>query len=164
MEGINEAEGEEGEDILKRSATAFAAHSLVEDLRCRGFVDRLSAADIQSMSTQSGRPGEAAGGRPTSMVVAQDSVAPAQFTLQDSTETSNSLGATSKSSKIPSSVVDFAAELLHGGERANIVVRIRSAKVAFVEVISWDFVTEMTDLLSRTHYTVWIPVLAQYLW
>ncbi|KAJ7145542.1 hypothetical protein C8R44DRAFT_166 [Mycena epipterygia] len=46
---------------------------------------------------------------------------------------------------------DFAEDPLYGGERANIVIRIGSSlreNVCFVEVISWDFATGITELLS----------------
>ncbi|KAJ7116958.1 hypothetical protein C8R44DRAFT_202522 [Mycena epipterygia] len=51
---------------------------------------------------------------------------------------------------------DFATEVLPGGERVNIVMRIKSwvtQNLSLVEVISWDLGTGITELLSRTEYT-----------
>ncbi|KAJ7126007.1 hypothetical protein C8R44DRAFT_979919 [Mycena epipterygia] len=53
-----------------------------------------------------------------------------------------------------STIIDFAAEVLHGGERANIVIRLHnSVSVCSVEIISWDFATGVTEQLSVTQYT-----------
>ncbi|KAJ7110395.1 hypothetical protein C8R44DRAFT_742886 [Mycena epipterygia] len=57
-------------------------------------------------------------------------------------------------SSVPSAdILDFAAEVLPGGERVNIVIRMRklvSPYVCFVEVATWDFGTGITELLSMT--------------
>ncbi|KAJ7139145.1 hypothetical protein C8R44DRAFT_727254 [Mycena epipterygia] len=61
-------------------------------------------------------------------------------------------------SALPShSIRDFEAEVLDGGEHANIVLTLDPR---FVEVISWDFATGVIELLSRTEHTgctFWTP-------
>ncbi|KAJ7094775.1 hypothetical protein C8R44DRAFT_749361 [Mycena epipterygia] len=183
--------------------------SLVEDLRTRGIVDRVSAADIQKVSTYClvAIVGRLVVG-PESWSPPRIPVATTQIFLQTSGQTwqasatartsrrkytsgasvrthcpasidlsrasdafprrspsrrevcpifwSKALGALAwwrvaddslvgiYNSGIPSSkIVDFAPEVLHGGERTNI-------DICFVEVISWDFATE---LLSMTDFT-----------
>ncbi|KAJ7096907.1 hypothetical protein C8R44DRAFT_989167 [Mycena epipterygia] len=55
----------------------------------------------------------------------------------------------------PCSIVDFEAEVIYGGERANIIlcIAVETPIPAFVEIISWDFTTGVTALLSRTECT-----------
>ncbi|KAJ7126001.1 hypothetical protein C8R44DRAFT_979915 [Mycena epipterygia] len=189
---------------------------LVEDLRKRNFVDRLSAADIRKMSTQTlvavvrrlvvgpeawsppriqslqptpfskilakfAKPQRqcAPPTQPSAHIILHPSISPGlpdplwldckvlpggRYLLFRPVNESQTLGCwrtagdsllSTYSSRIPSSyMVDFAAEALEGGERANIVIRLgNSLNFGYVEVISWDFVTGMTELLSVTQYT-----------
>ncbi|KAJ7111213.1 hypothetical protein C8R44DRAFT_985435 [Mycena epipterygia] len=196
--------------------------ALVEDLRHRGFIDRLTATDIRSRSAQSlvavvrrlvvgpeawspprlqstpptpfsrifgkssrprGEPAplgpDSSFAQPCAHIVLNPMPHPlyplrvfpggkyALFRSADDPKilkswrtADNSLLSTYRSTIPSSSIVDFAAEVLHGGERANIVIRLRGSSnlgyfssSAFVEVISWDFVTGTTNLLSVTQYT-----------
>ncbi|KAJ7144510.1 hypothetical protein C8R44DRAFT_865421 [Mycena epipterygia] len=192
--------------------------SLVEDLRHRGFVDRLSSADIRSMSTQSLvalvkrmvvgpeawsppktlsrpksfsrivntlantrerkaasspqvqacthivlhppiRPGLLPPYRGTFKLLlggkyvlfcfrnAQDEPVLGCWRVAD-----DSLLGTYRSGLPPQNIYDFDAEVLDGGESANIVMYVRTGTFDpyLVEVISWDFATGITELLSVT--------------
>ncbi|KAJ7084720.1 hypothetical protein C8R44DRAFT_894149 [Mycena epipterygia] len=50
-------------------------------------------------------------------------------------------------------ILDFAAEVLPGGERANIVIRMQDWPSCFMEIISWDFATGTTELHAATEYS-----------
>ncbi|KAJ7092227.1 hypothetical protein C8R44DRAFT_990332 [Mycena epipterygia] len=191
--------------------------ALVEDLRQRGFVDRLSAADIRTMSTQNlvaavrrlvvgpvaWSPGTSIQSQwsmsfssilstfsiprrrpaaapppiePSVEVVLHTSARHGNFKILQGGKyllfwdvdaedvpflgcwrvVDDSLLGTYRSS-LPALVIrDFEAEVLHGGEHANIVICMDSRAVSnpgFVEVISWDFATGVIELLSTTEYT-----------
>ncbi|KAJ7139146.1 hypothetical protein C8R44DRAFT_867309 [Mycena epipterygia] len=195
--------------------------SLVADLGQRGFIDRLSAADIRTMSTQSlvkvvmrlvlgpeawsspsPRPkpfsrilklaiprGRRAADPPPlhacAQIVLHPSIRPAvtdplpypgnfkllpggkyvlfsDMDLQDAAALGcwrvaddSLLGIYHCTLPSPCSIFDFEAEVFYGGERANIVLCIHTGTPipAFVEVISWDFTTGLTEVLSRTECT-----------
>ncbi|KAJ7110516.1 hypothetical protein C8R44DRAFT_883652 [Mycena epipterygia] len=203
--------------------------SLVEDLRHRGFVDRLSAADIRTMSTQSLVAlvrrmvvGPETWSRPKiqqpkssqrmsfsrilhKLASSQEQPAtlhphraqpacakivvhlslpvelpPAPFYTQVlrggkyilfsdvRSEGLNppvlgcwrvaddSLLGTYHTGLASATILDFSAEVFPGGEQANIVIRLRSlasSNLCFVHIVSWDFVTGMTELLSATRWT-----------
>ncbi|KAJ7080237.1 hypothetical protein C8R44DRAFT_907181 [Mycena epipterygia] len=187
--------------------------SLVEDLRNRNFVDRLSAPDIRAMSTQdlvavvrrlvvgpdswspriqslqpfsrirqktasylktAALDGNASPARACAPIVVHPSIPPAQprflraellrgghYVLFHHGRSARKLGCwkVAEDSLVgtyctSSTIIDFAAEVLDGGERVNIVIRLRnSATVCSVEVISWEFATGMSELLLVTQYT-----------
>ncbi|KAJ7080100.1 hypothetical protein C8R44DRAFT_824431 [Mycena epipterygia] len=189
--------------------------SLVENLRKRGFVDRLSASDIRAMSTESlvavvrrlvagpetwsstrmqpqqlksfsrilstvfrpRRRRDAAPPpvQPCAQVVlhlpirdgnlkilrggkyvlfcdvdAQDVQVLKCWRVAD-----DSLLGTYRSGLPSHHIRYFEAEVLHGGEHANIVLCVCEGILdpSLVEIISWDFATGMIKLLSRTEYT-----------
>ncbi|KAJ7133193.1 hypothetical protein C8R44DRAFT_772028 [Mycena epipterygia] len=199
--------------------------SLVEDLRLRGFVDRLSTADIRSMSTESlvavvkrvvlgpeawspppriqspktsslsrmlgklATPRQSAplgsGPPPTRAnkhIVVHPSIPPGRalctdfkvlpggkyvlfHTVNEShfdllgcwrVSDDSLLGTYHCDSGPPSAVIsDFAAEVLPGGERANIALCMSSMLLLHVHsivIVSWDFVTGTTELLSVIEY------------
>ncbi|KAJ7133328.1 hypothetical protein C8R44DRAFT_849458 [Mycena epipterygia] len=184
---------------------------LVEDLRNRGFIDRLSAADIRSMSTQSlvaivrrlvigpeawspsarpkffskilqklasrGRAADPPPAQPYTQILLH---APIDFRLpcrdfkllpggkyilfcsknaQDLTDlgcwrvADDSFVGTYHSGLPSPHICSFEAEVLPGGERANIVMCVRTGTINtsfMLQVIKWDFTTGVTELLSST--------------
>ncbi|KAJ7110517.1 hypothetical protein C8R44DRAFT_883653 [Mycena epipterygia] len=192
--------------------------SLLEDLRNRGFVDRLSADDIQTLSTHdlvetvkrlvvgpdawsrpgiqrpepenpdyfADRPAGHAGLTPLGVNSLQSEAGaqivlhplmPPELTPPFRTEVlrggkyvlfsdgqilgcwrvaDDSLLGMYHSGLSSVHILDFTAEMLPGGEQANIVICIRStmpSNPCFVEVVSWDFATGVTEMLSLIECT-----------
>ncbi|KAJ7133194.1 hypothetical protein C8R44DRAFT_849408 [Mycena epipterygia] len=71
----------------------------------------------------------------------------------------NSLVGTYHSALPNPRISDFEAEVIPGGERANIVMSVRAGthNAGFIEIISWDFATGETELLSTTTCDYQLP-------
>ncbi|KAJ7114475.1 hypothetical protein C8R44DRAFT_855693, partial [Mycena epipterygia] len=190
--------------------------SLVEDLRHRGFFDRLSSTDVRSMSTRS------LVALVRRLVVGPETWSPSRNQSPRPTLLSRILGTLTRHRRLPSEasppvkpcvqvvlhppvrrdaqvkilrggrhvlfcdvdaqgtgvlkcwrvaddslvgtyrsglpfhgVRSFEAEVLHGGDHANIVLCVYEDALdpSIVEVIRWNFATGMIELLSRTEYT-----------
>ncbi|KAJ7133290.1 hypothetical protein C8R44DRAFT_730468 [Mycena epipterygia] len=140
--------------------------SLVQDLRNRGFIDRLSTADIRALTTQA-----------LVQVVRQLVLGPEAWSPPRPDD--SLLGTYHSSLSSANYIYDFAAEVLAGGERVNIVMRIRSwvtPHLGFATVrmyclprletcIIIDFRTQRCcKIISPSHIgsTFWVELIPDY--